>query len=639
MPKYNPNSIWAQRTPDDAVKRSQTPTQPAKPATKVLSDAPAVAAEGAYFKKTPVKEFDESPAPKSRVVLWSVIGVVVVVGGVGAYLLFFRPTVSPNVTITFSKPDQILVGDPFTLSVTLSNDSSGALQNAMLSVLLPANVSFAGQSATQSVMQQTIGNIEPGSINDQDFNLIVTGDPNSVEHITTQLTYSTASSAKNQFETDGAVDVTVGGPAISLNILPPPSIFSGQNFNMTLSYANNTSHSFNDVELTMQYPPVFNFIQSSLPSDSLANDSWNLGTIPAAGTGNITIIGNVVGPANAIYSLAGNLTGEVMGDTYPLINQTANIAIGSSPLSLSILLNNSSSYVSSAGDTLNYVLTYTNNSSVTFQNVAIKATLVGAMFDFTTLNSNGAFNSVTNAVTWSGANTPQLLNLTPGETGSVSLQIKTKSSFPIRLLSDKDYTLNVNGQISSPTVPPGTSASSTVSVTSATNDVGGAITILAKGFWRDAASGMLNSGPYPPKVNQQTDYTIHWDITNYSTDANNVTVSAYLQSGTTCTGKITSTIASSTPICNAANGLVTWTIPFVPATTGVIDPPAEAVFQVENTPAINQVGQPVTLLGATTLQATDAFTGETLSATAPPVTTDLPYDLTVAGIQNRTVTQ
>jgi hypothetical protein len=175
-------------------------------------------------------------------------------------------------------------------------------------------------------------------------------------------------------------------------------------------------------------------------------------------------------------------------------------------------------------------------------------------------------------------------------------------------------------------------------VVSDQNKVGGEITVAAKGYWRDAATGILNSGPYPPKVNQATQYTIHWIVTNYSDDAQNVAVAATLQSGTTCTGQIQSNMPTA-PTCNSATGLVQWTIPTVPATTGITGPPAEAVIQVVNTPAVNQVGGSITLFGPTTLTAMDAFTGETLQASDGAITTDLPDDTTLPSNQSRIVTQ
>ena len=47
--------------------------------------------------------------------------------------------------------------------------------------------------------------------------------------------------------------------------------------------------------------------------------------------------------------------------------------------------------------------------------------------------------------------------------------------------------------------------------------------------------------------------------------------------------------ASTTLACNPANGEVTWQVPFVAATTGITGKPLEAVFQVANTPAVNEV--------------------------------------------------
>jgi hypothetical protein len=150
------------------------------------------------------------------------------------------------------------------------------------------------------------------------------------------------------------------------------------------------------------------------------------------------------------------------------------------------------------------------------------------------------------------------------------------------------------------------------------------------------SSGIKNAGPYPPRVNQPTRYTVHWLITNYATDADNVTISAYLQSGTTCTGKSV-VPASTTFTCDSSGGAISWQIPAVAATTGISGRPLEAVFQVSNTPAINQVGQTITLVSPATLTATDAFVSSTMQATVGSVTTDMPDDGSISA-NNRGVT-
>ncbi len=626
-PKYNPNAIWQSKK----KKFEYEAPEPMPPRSAPPKSVPPRPPE-------PAEEFDEGEPAKSHALVWFLVVFVVLVSGGILYFFLFKPPGGPNVSIGFTKPNQVLVGDPFPLTVSLSNYSSNILKSASLSITLPDNVSFVGQSPTQRTLEETLGDLDPASIKNVTSTLIVTGDPKSVKRVDVKLTYSTDAAAKTQFATNGGADLVVGDFAISVSVVPPGNVFSGQDFDTAVTYTNNTSDNFLNVKLALQYPPVFSFTRSSMSPASAGNNSWDLGTVPAMGSGTLTITGNVVGPQNATYQLIGGLKEEVMGETYALNEQTANLAISASPLSLTLTLNNTSDYVAQPGDTLTYVLSYANNSNTTFQNIALKAALTGEMFDFATLRTNGAFNSLTDTVTWSAANTPQLLTLAPGQSGSVNILVRAASSYPIRLLSDKNYWLKVNAQISSPTVPPDTAASSTVSAASIENKVGGNISIAAEGYWRDASSGILNSGPYPPIVNQATQYTIHWAIVNYATDAQNVTVSAYLQSGTACTGVIQSNMTTA-PSCNAATGFVSWTIPTIPATTGIVGQPAEAVFQVANTPAVNQVGSAVTLLGPTTLQAADAFTSSTLTASAPAVTTDLPNDKTISPGQDRRVTQ
>jgi uncharacterized repeat protein (TIGR01451 family) len=624
MPNYNPNSIWGSKEKQYTYGSENSPA-------KKGSDLPPQ-----------IPQDDDGPSFFHRHgLIFFTIGLLLALGLVGLVVYLLLPASAPNIAITFSEPDSIIVGDPFPFTVTVSNKSNSVLQNAQMSIVLPGGVSFAGEDPSQRVMTEPIGTLSSKSINPpQMMNLIVTGNPGTSQTINIKLTYQTAATAATQFETDANTAITIGSQSVmSLTYSAPSGIFSGQNFDLAVNYANNTAHTLNGVQLKMQYPPAYNFSKSTTTTPvSSGNNTWNIGTIAPNATGTLIITGDIVGPQNAQYQLNGTLSANFSGQNYPIITAPANFAVTTSPLSLSLTLNNSSTYVAGLSDNLNYTLTYTNNSQITFQTVNITAALTGQMYDLTSLKTNGAFNSQTNTITWYAANTPALLSLAPGQSGSVTFTVNTKAAFPIRLPSNENYTLGVTAQIQSPTVPPNTAGTNTTSLISLTNKMGGKIVIAAKALIKDTATGIVNSGPYPPKVNQPTQYTIHWDITNYSTDAKSVTVSAYLQSGTTFTGKIKTNLGSSTPVYSEATGLITWTIPLIPATTGVIGNPVEAIFQVSNTPAINQVGQTVTLMGPTTLTATDAFTGSSLQSTASPLSTQF-LDDPSAGGQPGTVTQ
>jgi hypothetical protein len=289
------------------------------------------------------------------------------------------------------------------------------------------------------------------------------------------------------------------------------------------------------------------------------------------------------------------------------------------------MANNSSSYVSVAGDWLSYALKYANNTNVPFIGATITAKLTGAMFDFSTLQTAGSFNSITDTITWSPSAVPALATLAPGETGTVAFRVKTLKRISAQRASDKDYTLRVDGKIFSLGVLPGVTATSTMSGDSLTTKVGGAIAVAANGYRYDTMSGITNAGPYPPVVDQETDYTIHWILTTTLTDMSNVIVSTSLPAGIAFTGAVWSNV-SSTPQYNPATGAVTWQLPSAPAAAGTVATAPEAAFQVSDTPSVNQVGQVISLLGQTIVQATDAFTGNALVASANAVSTDLSKD-------------
>ena len=517
MADYNPNSIWTSKKKE----HGSVPEMKKAPGVPVRFSGAAKKENGSASSR------GKGGGPG---LLWFFVACAAFVAGAAFFFYFLKPAPGPSVSISFVKPDQVFVGDQFTFSVSLSNNSEVALKNATLELMLPNGFSFVGQSSDQRVTQQMIGDIGSGSVTKEDFNLIAAGSQNSVGSITAKLFYGTDATSATQFESDGSADVVTGGSAVGLNFVIPQNVFAGQSFDIAVNYNNNASHALSGVVLQMQYPSAFTFGTSSVASASAGGGTWNLGTLAANASGSIVITGALADSTNTSYPFTGTLTSNISGTDYPLNAATANAVIAASPLSLSIALNNTSTYIADAGDNLNYVLSYTNNSNVAFQNIVIQANLMGDMYDLSSLESTGAFNSIANTVTWSGATNPELASLAPGQSGSVTMTLGVKKSFAAADASNDNY-LKVHAQVMSPTVPPNTSASSTIGMTDMETKVRGEVAVAATGYRNDALSGITNTGPYPPTVNQPSQYTIHWDVTNYSVDATNTIVSAYLQSG------------------------------------------------------------------------------------------------------------
>ncbi len=562
---------------------------------------------------------------------------IVLAGAVGfGYYYFFVRLPQPNVGLEFSKPDQTLLGQPFSISVSFSNYSDQILKNAKLSVLLPDGVSFLNDSPDKRVLEQAVGDLGPGSVNQQTFTLIALNGSQTLKHIDAKLAYGTGGSSA-EFQSQSGIDVPVGQPAIGLTFDAPQNVFNGEQFDVTVHYQNNSGQDFKNLRLKIDYPPVFQFIKSSTDA-SLGNNQWDLGTVPKNGNGVLTITGALIGPEKSFFNFHGSVTADILGQTYGVSDQTANISISASPLSIIPSVNNTADYVSHVGDELAYVLHYKNNSNTTFENITLKAGLSGELLDFSSIRTDASFDPIRKTFTWIAANTPALAALLPGQEGSVDVRIKLINDFPIKRISDRNYTLKLHVEINSPTVPQGTEAAKTMSVANLETKISGKLKIQSKALWRDASSGILNKGPFPPVVNKPTQYTIHWLVSNYATDVSNIEVNASLQAGARWTGVVKTNIASQ-PSYDSASGKIIWDVGNMTATKGIISPPAEAIFQIELTPAINQAGQLITFLSDTRIQGQDTFTNSALSGSAPVLTTGLPDDSTIGSTVNRTVQQ
>jgi len=175
--------------------------------------------------------------------------------------------------------------------------------------------------------------------------------------------------------------------------------------------------------------------------------------------------------------------------------------------------------------------------------------------------------------------------------------------------------LKVGAEISSPTVPNYVASDQTIGLADLQTKVAGEIAINSQALFYDSGSGFSNSGSFPPKVNLPTNFTIHWAVTNYSTDVSKVKIKAFLQSGVRWTNQVKSNI-NSIPTYNERTQEVIWLIDRIPATKGVVSNPVEAIFQVEATPNITQFKQQMPLLSATSIQASDEFANVGLQSSA-----------------------
>ncbi len=547
---------------------------------------------------------------------------------VGLFLIFFYTSGGRDVSVIVTMPPTVVRGSPFDVQVEIVNSTGAPLQGSTVDISLPDGlVNYGGLNS--NIASDQIGTIGTGSLSKQTFSVLPVGQSGSVETVTANLNY--AAGDGTQFNAKETGQTTIQGDALALTAPPPTQILAGSSFSIPVTYVNNSDFDYPAMTLSASYPTGFNFDSASITPQSL-NNYWQLGELPPHASGTLTIIGHLAAGSDSAAALPLTLSANFGGTDFPVAETSVPLSPSPAPVALNVTVNGANAYVARIGDTLNYAIQYQNLSGVALSNATIKATLLGSLVNFGAVSTNGRFNAAAQTVTWDSSNMPDLALIPPGGSGTVNIQVKLKDALSLASLNEKNYSIQLSVAMTSPTVPPYLSSSRTTAQAIVTTKVSGLAAISAQGFYRDAQSGIVNSGNLPPQVGQTTDYTIHWDVTSFSTDLSNVTVSAPLPPGVSWTGQVKSNI-SALPTYDASSSEVVWDVSSVPAGRGVLSAPAEAIFQVAATPTSAQTGGFEPLLGATALSATDDFTGLTLQSQAAPITTALPQDPTVSQSQ------
>ena len=554
--------------------------------------------------------------PKQKNILaFSGVVFLAVLAVSGAVFYFWLTSFKKSlVDFGIAGPNQIASGENGTYIISYWNNTNQILKNSALNIRYPQGAIIDGGKNTNI----DLGSIGIGGGGKQEITIAFIGADKSIQKLEAALSYQPQNTSST-FENETAKEVAINGSALSVEFQAPEKILPNAKNIYTIGYKNNTDKVFQNVAIEANFPSNFTLVSSDRTPTK--NNSWILGDLNPNVEGKIVISGILKSAQGDNFDVA---IGIVENDKFYKFWQNAlPVSLSDSPLKLNISVNDQANATANPGDRLQFKINYENNSGVALENVVLKAVLGGLMYDFATLKTGGYFNGVNNTITWNAGNMADLGNLRSGASGVVEFQINVKPQYVMRTFRDKNFLLQVTAEIETPAA----SAAEDIAVKINTKTE-----LKTKGYYFDSA--MKNSGPLPPKVNQATTYTIHWQVTNFSNDADNVMVRSTLPEGVAWLDK-KSGAGGATLEYNDRTGELIWNVGKVSAGTGVLLDPYEVIFQVSLTPAAHQANLTAPILGESALTGADMFTGTDIAATAPILKTDLPDDSGVGILKSR----
>lgn len=268
-----------------------------------------------------------------------------------------------------------------------------------------------------------------------------------------------------------------------------------------------------------------------------------------------------------------------------------------------------------AGQRVDGVVQYKNTGSTGLTDAIVKVKFEGTGLDASTIKLNsGAYDPISNTLTWTAASVPGLKNILPGTGGQIaySFNILPYEKFPLAP-NGKNQQLIATASLDSPDLPKPTGQTRQVISDRFFLPVTTAILLGMDAFYDDGRLGITSTGPIPPKVGEQTTYTLRTRIGSSLNDLEQAKVIIVLPDGVTYTNQQYKTAGEID--FNSRTNTMVWSMPLLEGLVGRAVPPHELNIQVAITPGANVRGQVVTFVKSVVASGTDSFTDKLTQAT------------------------
>lgn len=556
-----------------------------------------------------------------------VFGGMLLLAGLAVGVYWYRTSAfsQDRVAVTVSGPNEAQSGKLLTYEVRYKNDNRADLKNAKLEISFPDSFK-PDENPNFKISSPVSGTFELGDVKGHTEGKVVLNGrvympKGALIYVKGKLSYS-PSGYSIQFDSKGELSIKVISTPLELEITAPQNVSAGDEVNYLITYRNSGQESFDSVKVKADYPDGFSYSNSD-PKPFENNNIWYIGQIPAGQSGKIVISGKMDGERDQVKPIKAYIGSSENGSFVSYSEEDASSKIVTSPLVITQTVNGLSSLNANAGDMLDFEINYKNAGDTGMRDIIVTENIDSQVLDYASLTKKGgAYDESTKTITWKSQDYKELKLLEPGQGGQIKFSIKIKTIIPMSGANDKNYVISSVSKIDSPDVPTPIHMNKVISGNKMDIKLNSKIILDVSGYYND--SGIPNSGPIPPKVSQETTYTIHWKVTNISNDISGAKIESALPTGAVFTGKVFPEDGK-IEYNERANSLV-WNIGNVPSGAGIISPVKEISFQVKIKPSVDQAGKQVEILKESKITAKDNFTGQDLTSMAAGKTTNLPED-------------
>ncbi len=553
--------------------------------------------------------------------------------GSGAYLLYqyFDPLGKPsdkNIVITFDTPVGVSPGVPADIAVHIVNHNRVALEYANIALLYPLGTRV-GDNPDKDLNDEkkVLGVVQPGEEVVYRTKAVFLGEENEEKEVRALLNYR-FEGINSVFTKENTRAMRMLASPLNMSVNMTKEVNAGQELNIAVNVVSNTTIALRDVFVRIDYPQGFTY-EGAEPKPTFGNNIWRVGRLEPSGKFAIKLNGVMGGEDtqqkvfHTTVGVGSDKTERDIAAVYGKVSSELTVSRPFIGISLAINGKPAGDAIAQIGQTIGGVVNWRNNLSTQITNAEIEVKLKGIALDRPSVlpDDGGFYRSWDDTIIWEHTGNPTLKTIEAGETGSVSFSFRPLPAVTgTQLLTNVMLTAEVTvrgKRLSDENVP------EEINVVMAQNvRISSEAQFAARSVYY--VGPFVNSGPIPPRIEQETTYTVIWNIVNTSNTITGTRVTAVLPVYVKWYGSVSPSQEKLS--FNESTSEVTWDAGDVMTGTGISRPPREVAFQVVLQPSLTQAGLTVSLVNNMMMRAVDSFTNKEITRSIGLVSTALPTD-------------
>ncbi len=532
-------------------------------------------------------------------------------------------TVSPqNISLTALGPVAAPAGETLAFEVTVTNYNESELSSVDLVVAYPDDTRKPGALSEPLLRyRESLGALLPRASLSRRLLLVPFGEQGASRTVAVKVEYR-AKGTNAIFSRESAYNFTINAAPVTVVVKSPKEVSAGQPFDISLEISSNASTPIRGLLVKAEYPLGFR-PTASTPAPAFSDNVWQLGDLASQAKRTLRVSGQIdaaEAEERAFRFFVGTASPKdekILGTIFLIESPTGSLT--KSPVALDALINGTRGaiFATNKAGPFRVDIPWSNNLGVKLTDLEITVTLDGTIVDRNSVAGSGRYDTNTGSIVWDKRDRTGLGVVDPGENGteSFSFSLLPVATDPSRF---KNASLMLHIYLRAKRLDETGAVQEVLSTLSKEIRVASTLSLGTRLSF--ATGAFSNSGPVPPRVGQETTYTVSWSLSNSSNAVAGARVSAALPPYVKWLGTVGP--PSERVSYNQEGGEVVWDAGDMSAGVGFGSSPREVSFQVSLLPSVGQAGTAPVVIGSAQASASDRFTGAaTESGPRPALTT------------------